>query len=68
MLRVKRELSLREARRQANLTQAELARRLGVSARTIQHWESGTTEPQLRHKRILAAFFSALERQQKVAA
>lgn len=35
------------ARIAVGLTQAELAERAGVSERTVQHWESGKTIPQL---------------------
>ena len=34
-----------QARRDANLTQAELARMVGVTARTVQNWEAGTRAP-----------------------
>lgn len=36
---------LRELRIEANLTQAELAERAGVSTRTIQNYELGTRKP-----------------------
>ena len=34
--------TIKAARLTAGLTQLELARRLGVTARAVQHWESGT--------------------------
>jgi transcriptional regulator with XRE-family HTH domain len=34
-----------QARRNANLTQAELAERVGVTTRTVQNWEAGTRGP-----------------------
>ena len=34
-----------QARSRANLTQAELARRVGVTPRTVQNWEAGTRAP-----------------------
>lgn len=37
------------------LSQVELARELGVSARSVQNWEAGR-EPQPRHKRAIQAF------------
>lgn len=36
---------LTAARKAANLTQAELARKVGVTTRTVQNWESGTRGP-----------------------
>lgn len=36
------------ARAAAGLTQQEAADKIGVSLRTIQNWESGTKEPNLR--------------------
>lgn len=44
---------LRIARQLAGLAQPELARRVGVTHRTIQHYEAGTTVPDaLRLARI----------------
>lgn len=34
---------VRRARAMAGMTQVQLAERLGVAARTVQRWESGTT-------------------------
>lgn len=39
-----------EAREQAGLTQAKLAAALGVSTRSIQDWERGTTAKQGHHR------------------
>lgn len=36
---------LKEKRLEANLTQAELAKRTGITSRTIQHYEVGTRVP-----------------------
>lgn len=47
--------ALRRARRQANLSQVELAVRLGVSYRAVQYWEAGQV-PQPRHRRAIQAF------------
>ena len=38
-------LYLRDLRRKNNLTQAELAERLGVHENTIRRWETGDNEP-----------------------
>lgn len=37
---------LREKRQEAGLTQAELAKKVSVTARTIQNYELGTRKPQ----------------------
>src|SRR6478672_8577215 len=52
---------LRTLREAANLTQKELADALLVSVRSVQAWEAGTSEPQARHRRRLAEFFSVSE-------
>src|SRR3954463_456359 len=52
---------LRTLREAANLTQKELADALSVSVRSVQAWEAGTSVPQARHRRRLAAFFSVSE-------
>ena len=59
---VKEQIKL--ARREANLTQAELARQVGVTTRTVQNWEAGTRSPWryiaeicIATKRPLASFF-----------
>lgn len=40
-------ISMKAARINANLTQTEMAQRLGVSKKTIGSWESGKTKPKL---------------------
>ena len=42
-------LDIKEIRAHLGVTQAELAKRLGVSERTVQNWESGTTIPESKH-------------------
>jgi transcriptional regulator with XRE-family HTH domain len=49
--------TIRELRRAANLTQAELAERIGVSKMSISHWETGRNEPSARQLRALATSF-----------
>lgn len=44
---------LRQARRRAGLTQAELARRVGRPQSQIARWESGRVEPSLESLRRL---------------
>jgi transcriptional regulator with XRE-family HTH domain len=40
---------LKELRRRQLLTQRELGERVGVSFQTVQSWESGKSQPRLRH-------------------
>lgn len=45
---------LKLARATANLTQEELAARLGVCSSSVQHWESGRSKPRKRDRKSLA--------------
>lgn len=56
-LRVKFAEEIREAREAADLTQLELADRLGVSARTVQYWEAGKV-PKAKHRRLVKAWLA----------
>lgn len=47
--------TIKAARDRANISQVELAARLGVAPRTVQYWEAGNV-PQPRHRRALAEF------------
>ena len=47
---------IREARDAAFLTQEDAAKKLGVSVRTYQGWESGSVFPQMRHRSIVSQF------------
>ena len=47
--------ALKRTRSQANLSQVDLAMRLGVSYRAIQYWEAGQV-PQPRHRRAIQDF------------
>lgn len=54
-------VTLRDARRRAGLTQAELARRAGTSQATISAYENGRKEPSVQTlSRLLAASGSRL--------
>jgi transcriptional regulator with XRE-family HTH domain len=46
---------LKRAREWAGLSQAELARRAGLSVRNVQNWEQGHREPMASHLPALAA-------------
>jgi transcriptional regulator with XRE-family HTH domain len=47
---------LRERRTELNLSQPEAAAQLGVSARTLQNWEAGSSFPWPKHRRAIASF------------
>lgn len=51
---------IRDARDAVALSQAELAQRLGVSARTVQYWESGKV-PHPKNRRELLEFLDFVE-------
>jgi DNA-binding transcriptional regulator YiaG len=59
-LRVNLGQELREAREEANLSQAELANRFGVATRTVQYWEAGKV-PRPKHRRLIVAFITEVE-------
>lgn len=48
---------LLDKRLHANLTQKQLASKLGVSVKTVKNWESGRTKPGLEIRRELMHFF-----------
>ena len=48
---------IRTNRRRMNLTQEQLAEKLGTSAQTVSRWENGTTYPDLELLPIIASFF-----------
>ena len=51
--------SIRDARNALNMTQAEAARRLGVSWLTLSRWENGRTRPKsVNHVRALVAMLN----------
>ena len=49
---------IRERRDELSLSQREAADRLGVSERTVQNWEAGTSFPWPKHRRALTQFLS----------
>ena len=48
------EISLQACRINANLTQSEFAKALGVSPATIYNWEAGKTEPNISQLRAIS--------------
>ena len=40
--------NLKRIRLENNLTQTDLAKKINVSLKTVSHWESGYTEPNLQ--------------------
>lgn len=56
-------LELKDLRKKLNLTQVELARKIGVDTKTVQNWESGRKIPQskdaiLRELQVTAHTFA----------
>ena len=49
---------LKQLRLQTGLTQEQLAARIGVSSRTIKHWEHGTRTPSVSSLLALAHYFN----------
>ena len=49
--------NIRFLRKRKNLTQAELGKILGYSARTVSDWENGSTEPNITAIKSLVKFF-----------
>ncbi len=45
---------IEEARKRSSLSQAELARKMGVTRASVVMWESGDKEPSTKHLRELA--------------
>lgn len=52
-------IAIRDHRVLLNLTQPEAAASLGVSLRTLQAWEAGSTFPRASHRRRLETWFVA---------
>jgi len=56
--------NLKTLRLSCNMTQIDLANKLGVSFKTISHWESGYSEPSLqlliKLKEVLSTSFEEL--------
>ena len=50
-------LILRELREEANLTQKQLAEKIGNMQRNISNWEQGVSQPDLPTLIVLADFF-----------
>ena len=48
---------LKELRKEKNLSQAELAKELEVSQRSISSWETGFRQPDFETLEILAKYF-----------
>jgi DNA-binding transcriptional regulator YiaG len=49
---------IKEHRMRLDLSQREAAERLGISERTLQNWEAGTTFPWPKHRRVLKRFLA----------
>ncbi len=49
--------NIKELRLERELTQAELAKEIGVSQKAIDYWERGVNEPKASYVLALANFF-----------
>ncbi|MCM1367490.1 MAG: helix-turn-helix domain-containing protein [Roseburia sp.] len=49
--------NLKEARHELGISQAELAKRLDLTLKTVSHWETGYSEPSIQQILDLADFF-----------
>lgn len=59
------DIDIKALRKQLGLTQEELAKRLGVHARTVQNWESGTLIPDSKRKLLRLFTNTELKPEQK---
>lgn len=50
--------NLKEARRELGISQAELAKRLDITIKTVSHWETGYSEPSIQQILDLSEFFN----------
>lgn len=50
--------SLKIMRTERAITQAQLAKKLNISIKTISHWETGYTEPSINQLIVLADLYS----------
>ena len=51
-------MRLKELRKKANISQADLGKVLGVTGQTVLNWESGIFEPKIEHLIKLADYFN----------
>ncbi len=49
--------TIRLLRKSKNLSQSELGKQLGFSARTVSDWEAGNTEPNISTIKSIVKFF-----------
>ena len=63
ILLIMKELDIKGIRKKLGLTQAELAKRLGVDPKTVQNWEYGKKIPESKHG-ILRYFVPGIDRTQ----
>ena len=59
------DIDIKALRKKLGLTQEELAKRLGVHARTVQNWESGTLIPDSKRKLLRLFTNTELKPEQK---
>ena len=49
--------TIRSLRKSKNISQSELGKELGYSARTVSDWENGCTEPNIAAIKAIVKFF-----------
>lgn len=52
-------VTLKAARVNSGYTQAEVAKKIGVSKTSVVNWENGTAEPKTSHFKALCEIYSA---------
>lgn len=52
------QITLKSARVNAEMTQKEAAKNLGVTVQTIVNWEKGLQEPKLSQARMIATLYN----------
>lgn len=50
--------NLKLLRKMRNVSQTDLANSLGVSLKTVSHWETGYSEPSIEQILLIAEYFS----------
>ena len=49
---------LKELRTERNMTQQQMADRLGINQSVLSRWESGATAPSLKFIRVITSYFN----------
>ena len=52
-----RNISIKQKRVEAKMTQAELAKKIGIGQSAISQWEAGATAPRLEKLKLMSELF-----------